>query len=273
MKYSRTSPTAVSMQSASESLVSVALDAREPGSTAFAGVERRSALLIPEALRALSDAFYNSVETYRPSLFRRFVYRTFDIVVASIAIVLLAPVFLALAVLIRFDSKGPILYRQTRVGLNGRLFRCHKFRTMWVDADKRLNDLLAASSALRVEYASTFKLREDPRITRIGRQLRRTSLDELPQLFNVLGGSMSLVGPRPVVPIETSLYGSSLRELLAVRPGLTGPWQVSGRNDLPYAERCHLDIAYCRDHSLWGDIKLLLKTVLVVIHPRGNGAY
>jgi exopolysaccharide production protein ExoY len=166
---------------------------------------------------------------------------------------------------------GPILYRQVRVGRNGQLFRCLKFRTMVPDADKIIRKLIASDLNARTEWLNTHKLRDDPRVTSIGKFLRRTSFDELPQLWNVIRGDMSLVGPRPVVPTELRKYGRSARLVLGVKPGLTGLWQVSGRNDTSYRRRVAMDVYYAKYRNAYLDFRILAKTVDVVL--RGGGAY
>ena len=242
-------------------------------STTGGWVERRSAMQVPDALRTLSATFFSASGAARERLSRRTIDRLFDILVASVLIVLSLPILLILIVWIRIDSPGPVFYSQVRVGRDARLFRCRKLRTMWRDADQRLTILLESSQQIRDEYMATYKLRDDPRITWLGGFLRKTSLDELPQLFNVFAGSMSIVGPRPVVPAETALYGPHLPVVLAVRPGMTGSWQVSGRNDVPYEQRCLLDVQYAQSHSVHADLVILAKTVKVVLRPTGNGAY
>ena len=157
-----------------------------------------------------------------------------------------------------------MFFAHTRVGRHGRLFRCFKFRTMVPNAAEVLAELLARDPAARAEWARDRKLRNDPRITPIGRLLRKTSLDELPQLFNVLRGEMSLVGPRPVMPDELERYGEAQDRLSQVRPGLTGLWQISGRNDVDYERRVHLDAWYVRNWTFWYDILILFRTLLVV---------
>ncbi len=179
------------------------------------------------------------------------------------------PVFLAVALLVRRDG-GPVFYAHPRIGRHGRPFGCLKFRSMVVDADRRLAEVLARDPAARAEWEATRKLRRDPRVTAIGRFLRATSLDELPQLINVLRGEMSLVGPRPVQAAELEQhYGADAAHYLAVRPGITGPWQVSGRSDTSYATRVALDVAYATSPSLWTDIAILLRTPLAVLQRRG----
>jgi len=189
-----------------------------------------------------------------------------------VLISLLALPFIALiSLLIRLDSPGPIFYRQIRIGREGRLFKAWKFRSMVVDADIALAQYLRAHPELRFCWEEDHKLKDDPRITRVGRFLRRTSLDELPQLWNIFIGEMSLVGPRPIVHEEVWRYGDMYELYLEVLPGLTGLWQVSGRNDVTYEERVNFDAYYVRNWSVWLDIYILMRTVKVVF--AGDGAY
>ena len=199
--------------------------------------------------------------------------RTGDVVFALSALLIGAPVFLLLAVLVKVSSPGPVFYVQRRVGRGYRRFGCIKFRTMRPDADRVLASVLASSPAMQEEFERDFKLREDPRITPIGRFLRRSSLDELPQFINVLRGEMSVVGPRPIVDKEIDRYGPYMDEVLAVRPGLTGLWQVSGRNNLSYAKRVRLDLAYARGRSFLLDLAIVLRTFGVLLLPMDRGAY
>ncbi len=184
-----------------------------------------------------------------------------------------SPLFLLLAALVRISSPGPVFYVQRRIGRGYREFGCIKFRTMRPDADRLLGKLLAQSPELKAEFNKDFKLKSDPRITPIGRFLRRSSLDELPQFLNVLKGDMSLVGPRPIVRAELSRYGRRMDEVLAVRPGLSGLWQVSGRNNLSYSTRVKLDVSYARHRSVWLDLAIIVRTVSVILFPRDRGAY
>jgi exopolysaccharide biosynthesis polyprenyl glycosylphosphotransferase len=191
----------------------------------------------------------------------------FDKVLAASALLLLAPLFAAIALAIRLADRGPVFFRQTRIGKAGRAFTLYKFRTMVVDAEQR-----KALLALRNEAdGALFKIRRDPRVTRPGAWLRRWSLDELPQLINVLLGEMSLVGPRPALPEETARYGFHMRRRLAVKPGITGLWQVNGRSDLPWEEAERLDLRYVENWSLVLDLQVLWKTASAVL--RGSGAY
>jgi len=198
-----------------------------------------------------------------------FIKWCFDTIVSLFAIPLLLIPMAVIAILIRLDSRGPAIFSQERVGRNGRVFRCFKFRTMYEDADDILASLLAANPELRERWEQYWKLENDPRITRIGRFLRRTSLDELPQIFNVLRAEMSLVGPRPYLPREQELLNDSSEIIHSVKPGITGLWQVSGRNSLIYAYRVGLDSWYVRNWNLWLDIVIILKTIRIVIMREG----
>jgi lipopolysaccharide/colanic/teichoic acid biosynthesis glycosyltransferase len=203
----------------------------------------------------------------------RAIKRTGDIVFSLLVLSLGSPVFLVLAVLVKVSSRGSIFYSQRRIGRGYKAFGCLKFRTMRKDADQVLAAVLASSPALRAEFERDFKLKNDPRITPIGKFLRRSSLDELPQFINVLRGQMSVVGPRPIVWAELSRYGRAMDEVLAVRPGLTGLWQVSGRNNLTYRQRVRLDLRYTRSRNVWLDLRIILRTVGVVLLPMDRGAY
>ncbi len=197
--------------------------------------------------------------------------RAFDAALAALLLVAAAPVFLALVLAVRADG-GPAFFAHRRVGRAGRAFGCLKFRTMHVDAERALADLLARDPAARAEWEGARKLRRDPRVTRLGRFLRASSLDELPQLLNVLRGEMSLVGPRPVTRDELerfyAFFGGEAA-YLSVRPGLTGPWQVGGRSDSGFAERVALDVAYAEWPSLRADAAILLRTPGAVLRGRG----
>lgn len=203
----------------------------------------------------------------------RVLKRTGDIVFSLAMLSLGSPLLVLLMLLVKITSKGPVFYVQQRVGRGYGQFGCIKFRTMRRDANHILSAVLAASPDLQEEFRNDFKLRNDPRITYLGRFLRRSSLDELPQFVNVLRGEMSVVGPRPIVSQELPRYGKRMEEVLAVRPGLTGLWQVSGRNNLSYRKRVQLDLRYARHRSLKMDLRILLRTVRVVLDPRDRGAY
>jgi exopolysaccharide production protein ExoY len=196
--------------------------------------------------------------------------RAVDIALGTALIVFFAPLMTMIALLVCLDG-GPILYSQWRMGPDRRPFRCWKFRTMVVAADQVLRQVLAQDDALLTEWENSFKLRKDPRVTIVGRFLRAFSLDELPQLFNVICGEMSLVGPRPIVEAEIDRYGSKFEAYCACRPGITGLWQVRGRSDVSYETRVQLDSQYARNWSLWLDLKILLRTVVII--TRREGAY
>ncbi|AFZ06807.1 Undecaprenyl-phosphate galactose phosphotransferase [Oscillatoria nigro-viridis PCC 7112] len=199
--------------------------------------------------------------------------RLFDILFSLSVLILFAPVYLLLAFLIALSSPGPIFYVQERVGKNRKKFYCLKFRTMVENADDILLEIMENSPHLRQEFEDNFKLKQDPRITWIGRFLRMTSLDEFPQFWNVLKGDMSVVGPRPLVEEELPRYGRHINKILTIRPGITGLWQVSGRNDIPYPRRVQIDLYYANDKNLWMDMWIVFKTIGVVIFPKNNGAY
>jgi len=196
--------------------------------------------------------------------------RALDILATAVLLIVLSPLMALIALLVRMSSAGPVFFVQERIGKAGRRFRCLKFRTMWQDADQRLEGLLASDPAVREEWMKYSRITSDPRVTRIGRLLRRFSLDEWPQLWNVLKGEMSLVGPRPYMPREMEKIGSFLEVITRVRPGLTGLWQISGRKETAFDERLLLDEYYVRNWSLWMDIVIVLRTGRAVI--RGAGA-
>jgi lipopolysaccharide/colanic/teichoic acid biosynthesis glycosyltransferase len=198
------------------------------------------------------------------------VRRAMDIVVAGMTILFILPLLVMICMLVWLQDGGAPIYAQERVGRGGRVFRCYKFRSMVVDSRARLERLLTESPEAREEWERDHKLRRDPRITPIGGFLRKSSLDELPQLFNVLGGSMSLVGPRPIVAAEVARYGRRIIHYYAVRPGITGLWQISGRNDVSYRRRVALDCAYVKHRSLMLDLRILTATVPIVLLRRGS---
>lgn len=200
----------------------------------------------------------------------KYMKNIFDYFMALSLIVLFSPLLIILYSIVYFSTNGHPLFKHRRIGLNGKKFNVYKFRTMYVDADKRLEELLEECEDSRKEWENDFKLKDDPRITKIGKFLRKTSLDELPQLINVLQGKMSLIGPRPIIDQEIVKYGEYFDYFTAVKPGITGLWQVSGRNDIDYDERVQLDVWYVRNWSINLDIQILLKTVLVVIGRKGS---
>lgn len=203
------------------------------------------------------------------TLLRPAAKRGLDIAISAAALVVLAVPMLIIALIVRADG-GPATFSHARVGRGGRSFGCLKFRSMVPDAEQRLAALLATDECAREEWETTRKLKNDPRVTPIGKFLRATSLDELPQLINVLKGDMSLVGPRPVQAVElATYYGAAAEHYQSVRPGITGPWQVSGRNETSYDRRVALDVAYATRPSLIEDIRILLRTPAVVLLRRG----
>lgn len=193
----------------------------------------------------------------------------FDYTLTILGTIAISPILLCIALWIYKDSPGPIIFKHIRIGKDGKPFPCYKFRTMCVDAKERLAELLESDPEARAEWERDFKLKNDPRITRSGAFLRKTSLDELPQIFNVLKGEMSLVGPRPIIEEELARYGDYVADYLMVKPGITGMWQVSGRSDIDYTERVLLDSWYVRNWSVWVDIMLLYRTFAVVLEKKG----
>jgi lipopolysaccharide/colanic/teichoic acid biosynthesis glycosyltransferase len=214
-----------------------------------------------------SDFPPEAVVSTHPSPADVFLRRTLDIVVAAAALLILLPLLAVIALLVRLDSPGPVLFIQRRVGQGGREFNVFKFRSMFLDAEARLGSVLAGNE----RSGPVFKMRQDPRVTRMGRPLRRCSLDEVPQLLNVLRGEMSLVGPRPALPREVALYTPEQRLRLSVTPGLTGLWQVSGRASLSFEESVALDLEYVSRQSVGLNMVLLLRTIPAVL--TGDGAY
>ena len=204
---------------------------------------------------------------------RKLSKRLFDIVFSLAVLILFSPVYLLLGLLIALSSSGPIFYVQERVGKNYKRFECIKFRTMVVNADELLTEMIETSPQLRQEFEDNFKLKYDPRITWIGRVLRVTSIDEFPQFWNVLMGDMSVVGPRPLVVEELPRYGAHIDRVLTIQPGITGLWQVSGRNDIPYPQRVRMDLYYASSRNFWMDLWIVVKTIGVVVFPKNNGAY
>lgn len=195
--------------------------------------------------------------------------RTIDVVGSVVALVLFAPLLLIVSLLIWLSGDGPVIYSHERIGRGGKLFSCLKFRTMTRGADERLSQLLQSDVAVRDEWFATQKIRRDPRITKLGAFLRRTSIDELPQIINVLRGDMSLVGPRPIVHSEVTKYGRYIARYSSVTPGITGLWQVSGRNNTTYRRRVALDVLYSRRVSFEMDVLILLSTLRVIVRADG----
>lgn len=195
--------------------------------------------------------------------------RLLDLAIAVPAFLFLLPVFFAVGLAVRLDGGGPIFFRHKRRGLGGEMFGCLKFRSMCVNAEDKLQSLLANDPVAAAEWAKDQKIRNDPRVTRIGKLLRKTSLDELPQLVNIIAGDMSIVGPRPIVDAEVPRYGEHIHYYDSVRPGVLGLWQVSGRNDTCYDKRVELDVEYAQTHTAMADMMIILKAVPAVFLSRG----
>lgn len=212
------------------------------------------------------NATVNSALYFKKKPVFAFFKRFFDIINSTFAIILLSPLLLIIALIVKFTSKGPVLYRHKRIGKNGRPFSMLKFRTMkW---DKRPIEEQLTKEQLEQFYRE-FKVDNDPRITKIGKFLRKTSLDELPQLFNIFIGQMSVVGPRPIIDIETGKYGLTKKVLLSVRPGLTSYWACHGRSSVDYTERVNMELYYIKHRSLWLDFKIIILTVVKVFKHEG----
>ena len=235
---------------------------------------RKSSPRIPFEVISKGPSSLQAAELIRnQSRYGRSLKRIGDVIFSLIVIILGSPVFILVAVLVKLSSPGSIFYIQKRVGRNYKEFGCIKFRTMYKDADEVLPDLLEKYPLMRKEFEKDFKLRHDPRITKLGRFLRRSSLDELPQFFNVLKGEMSVVGPRPIVNNEINKYSLFMEEVISVRPGLTGLWQVSGRNNLSYKKRVQLDLIYARNRNFLLDLEIIILTFGVLMFPMDRGAF
>lgn len=197
--------------------------------------------------------------------------RTIDVIGSLVGMVLLVPATIAIYIARKVlkEDDGPIFYTQLRIGKNGKQFRLYKFRSMCMNADEKLKEYLESNEKARKEFEENQKLQHDPRITKLGHFLRKTSLDELPQMLNILKGEMSFVGPRPVVEKEIEKYGENKEKLLSVKPGLTGYWQVNGRSNTTYEERMNMELYYAENCSLWLDIKIFFKTFITVFKKEG----
>jgi len=201
----------------------------------------------------------------------RIIKRLLDLLGSTVGLILFSPIMIVVSLIIKLTDRGPIIYKQKRIGRNGQIIEIYKFRSMVIDADEKLKELLKSNPDKKAEFEKEFKIKDDPRITSIGKFLRKTSLDELPQFINIFKGQMSLVGPRPIVKEEMEKYGHSRYQRMIVKPGLTGLWQISGRNDLSYQERSKLDIYYIENWSIFLDLKIIFKTFSVFF--KKNGAY
>lgn len=196
-----------------------------------------------------------------------FIKRAFDIICSLVALIILSPVFLILAILVKTTSDGPVFFAHKRIGKNGKEIKIYKFRSMVQNAEELIKQFTPEQKA---EYEKNFKLENDPRITKVGKFMRKTSLDELPQLLNILKGDISVVGPRPIMEVETEIYGNYRDMLLSVKPGLTGFWAANGRSDTTYTRRRAMEIYYVKNRSLWLDTKIIFKTFVSVF--KGEGA-
>ena len=235
---------------------------------------RKGSPIIPYEVISKEPSSLPAVEIIRnQSRSGRTLKRIGDIIFSLIVLTLGSPIFISIAILVKLSSPGSVFYIQKRVGRNYREFGCIKFRTMYKDADDLLPNLLEKYPLMRKEFEKDFKLRQDPRITKLGRFLRRSSLDELPQFFNVLKGEMSVVGPRPIVSNEIIKYSLFMEEVISVRPGLTGLWQVSGRNNLSYKKRVELDLFYARNRNFLLDLEIIILTLGVLLFPMDRGAF
>ena len=199
--------------------------------------------------------------------------RFLDILFAFLLIIFLSPLFLIIGILIKISSKGSIIYIQKRIGKNNTSFSCFKFRTMHPQSKYLLKKILIKNQDYKNQFSETRKIINDPRITKIGKFLRFSSLDELPQIFNVFKGDMSFIGPRPIVKSEIKKYGKNFDKVFSIKPGISGLWQVSGRNKLSYDRRIELDIYYAENVNFILDIKIFIKTIIVILFPFGRGAF
>ena len=202
----------------------------------------------------------------------KIIKRFLDFIFAFLLIILLIPLFLIIGILIKISSKGSIIYIQKRIGKNNTSFSCYKFRTMHPQSKYLLKKILVKNKDFKNQFSETRKIVNDPRITRFGKFLRFSSLDELPQIFNVLIGDMSFIGPRPIVKSEIKKYGKEFGKVFSIKPGISGLWQVSGRNNLSYDKRVELDINYSENINFLLDIKIFIKTIVVILFPFGKGA-
>jgi exopolysaccharide production protein ExoY len=264
----RTAPSAPHLVSVNERPRAIDGEILRPGETAtmataasFRGSAQSPSLVFPRSAPAAAARRWSINATLK---------RVLDVVGVAVLAVVFSPLIIAIVTLMSREN-GPVIFRHRRVGRDGRSFECLKFRTMVPNADQVLRHMLERQPELKAEWIRNHKLRNDPRVTRIGSFLRRTSLDELPQLWNVLRGEMSLVGPRPVIREELLRYGRNAPSYLAVKPGITGLWQVTGRNDIDYRRRVAIDVYYVRKQNLLLDLYILLKTTRVVL--AGDGAY
>ncbi len=214
----------------------------------------RDIVIVPKIAKKASKINYMSVK------------RVFDLVISTIGLIILSPIFLILAIIVKLDSKGPVFFAHTRYGKNGKKFKMYKFRTMYENAQDMINDFTPEQMK---EWKENFKLQDDPRITKVGKFLRKTSLDELPQIVNIIKGDLSIIGPRPVIEEELEKYGESKEKFLSVTPGLTGYWQANGRSSTTYEQRMEMELYYIDHISPKLDFKIFFKTIESVIKKEG----
>jgi len=215
----------------------------------------------------------NNSKNKKASKFYILIKNLFDLLFSLLFLITFLPLFLIISLLIKLSSRGPIFFQQKRIGKNNIPFKCIKFRTMYPEAKDILENMLMQDLLLKKEFEETHKIKNDPRITTIGKFLRKTSLDELPQFINVLRGEMSIIGPRPIVKEEKKMYGKNFKKVSLIKPGITGLWQVSGRNNLTYKRRVMLDLNYVENYNLLMDLRILLRTFGVILLPLDRGAY
>lgn len=211
-------------------------------------------LIVPEIIRSAKKIKYESIK------------RILDVIISSIGLILLLPVFLILALIIKIDSKGPIIYAHKRIGKNGKEIKIYKFRTMYENANEMIKDFTEEQMK---EWKTNFKLKNDPRVTKVGNILRKTSLDELPQIINIIKGELSIIGPRPVVEEELEKYGANKNKFLSVTPGLTGFWQANGRSDTTYEQRMQMELYYVDNYNFKLDCQIFFKTFSAVLKKEG----
>ena len=214
----------------------------------------RDIVIVPKIAKKASKINYKSVK------------RVFDLVISTIGLIMLSPIFLILAIIVKLDSKGPVFFAHTRYGKNGKKFKMYKFRTMYENAQDMINDFTPEQMK---EWKENFKLQDDPRITKVGKFLRKTSLDELPQIVNIIKGDLSIIGPRPVIEEELEKYGENKEKFLSVTPGLTGYWQANGRSSTTYKQRMEMELYYIDHISPKLDFKIFFKTIESVIKKEG----
>ena len=214
----------------------------------------------------------NKTQHYQKD-FYKIIKTIFDLIFALIILIIGFPIFIFIALLIKLSSRGPIFFLQERIGKNNKTFNCIKFRTMHPEAEDILENLITNNEKLRKEFEESHKLKNDPRITNIGKFLRKTSLDEIPQFLNVIKMEMSIIGPRPIVKNEIQKYGESYNKVISIKPGITGLWQVSGRNNLSYKRRVNLDCLYVDNMRLIIDLRIIIRTFGVIFFPNDRGAY